>query len=71
MKREMLVTKFVCANCNNLLEIDFSSPTTARCAEDEPTGAAIVTSVVGIRPCATCYAKLDDMQRAIKVLLST
>lgn len=69
MKREFLITKFVCAKCGDVLEIE-RAPTTerARHCDGEPTGAAMVASTIVIEPCKRCAEPFEAMRRAAATL---
>jgi hypothetical protein len=69
--REFLITKFVCAACGNNLQLTYDIPKGAGrfCAQDEPTGAAMVQQLVAIEPCKCTTRPLEEMRNAAKVLL--
>jgi hypothetical protein len=71
MKREFLITKFVCAACGNNLKLTYDLPKGAGrfCADGEPTGAAMVQQLVAIEPCECKTRPLEEMRNAAKVLL--
>lgn len=70
MRREFLVTKFVCAACGSNLQLACGAPPSAgRHAEGEPTGAAMVQQVVAVMPCDCTTRPLEEMRQAARVLL--
>jgi len=70
MMREFLITKFVCSKCGNNLQLTYDTPKGAgRYADGEPTGADMVHQVVAIEPCECATRPLDEMRRALNVLL--
>lgn len=67
--REFLITKFVCSECGNNLNLTYDIPKNAgRYAEGEPTGAARVQQLVGIEPCHVCRKPLDEIKAALTLL---
>jgi len=69
MMRQFLVTKFCCSKCGENLTLSYEAPKGAgRYADGEPTGAEMVNQVVAIEPCKNCFAPLEEMRRAAKVL---
>ena len=68
--REFLVTKFVCAKCFVNLQLAEETPKGAgRYAHGEPTGALMVQNVIAIEPCQCSREPLDEMRRAVSVLM--
>lgn len=68
--REFLITKMVCSKCGRNLQLTYDLPKKlSDYAEGEPTGAHMVQQMVGIEPCRTCMAPLEEMRAAAKVLL--
>ena len=67
--REFLVTKFVCSNCGGNLQLSSEKPASSKYADGEPTGAAMVESLVVIVPCKCVTRQIDEMRNAAKVLL--
>lgn len=67
--REFLVTKLVCSKCGNNLQLSTDRPKTTRCATGEPTGADMVELAVAVEPCPVCMGPLEQMRRAVAVLL--
>lgn len=71
MKREFLITKFVCSKCGNNLQLTYDVPKNAgKYANGEPTGAAMVQQIVPIEPCECSTRPLEEMRRAAKVLMT-
>lgn len=67
MKREYLITKFVCAKCGTNLQLSYDVPKGAgRYSNGEPTGAAMVEKLVAIEPCEVCMEPLEAMKKAFK-----
>ena len=67
MKREFLITKFVCAKCGTNLQLSYDRPKSAGGYIDgEPTGAAMVQSLIAIEPCDVCMEPLEAMKKAFK-----
>ena len=69
MMREFLITKFACSECGSNLQLTYKTPERVGHADGEPTGAATVCQVVVIEPCQCTTRPLDEMRRAVKVLL--
>ena len=70
MNREFLVMKFVCSKCGENLQLTYEVPNNSgKYAKGEPTGAAMVEQVVAIEPCECSVRPLEEMRRAVKVLL--
>ncbi len=67
--RGFLVTKFVCANCGCNLQLSPEKPRTSKYAAGEPTGAAMVESLVVLVPCTCVTSQLEEMRNAAKLLL--
>lgn len=71
MRREFLITKFCCAKCGMPLEVSNDVPPSAgsHYSEGEPTGAAMARMMVAVVPCQNCFAPLEAMKDAARVLL--
>lgn len=70
--REYLLTKFVCSKCGSNLRLTYDIPKGAgRCANLEPTGAAMVQQLVAIEPCHCVTAPLDEIKRAASLLFAS
>ena len=70
MKREFLISKFVCVKCGGLLELDYApTPTLSQYAAGEPTGAAMVQTCIAVYPCQKCMAPLTEMRAAVQTLM--
>lgn len=69
--RQMLVTKFACASCGNLLNLTYDSPKASvpKYVESEPTGAAMVEAMFLIEPCQTCLQPAQRVREAVETLL--
>ena len=69
--REFLITKIVCSVCGNNLELNYVAPVgSGKYAEGEPTGAAMVQQLVSVEPCKKCSAPLEEMRKAVRVLVN-
>ena len=69
MQREMIVTKLVCAKCGENLQLRYYEPThPGRCADGEPTGAAMVHHIVAVEPCETCMRPVVAVRTALRAL---
>jgi hypothetical protein len=67
--RTHLVTKFICADCGTNLHLSYDRPKgNSRCVQGEPTGAAMVESLISIHPCQNCMAPLEKIKSAVKTL---
>jgi hypothetical protein len=67
MKREFLITKFVCAKCGTNLQLSYDKPKSAGSYIDgEPTGAAMVQNLIAIEPCDVSMEPLEAMKKAFK-----
>lgn len=70
MKREFLVTKFVCASCGENLDLSCDVPRGAGSyARGQPNGAAMVEQLVAIKPCRCVTGPLDDVRRDARALI--
>lgn len=67
--REFLITKFVCSNCGSNLQLSTENPGFSKYADGEPTGAAMVESLVVIVPCKCVTRQIDEIRNAAKALL--
>lgn len=69
MKRQFLITKFVCSSCGSNLEVSYDRPKNAgQHALGEPTGAAMVESLIAIAPCQPCMEPLRKLKAALAVI---
>jgi hypothetical protein len=68
--REFLITKFVCADCGNNLELSTEKPKTgnSRYSQGEPSGAYMLQQLVPLHPCRVCMQPLFAMREALKTL---
>ena len=68
--RNLLVSKFVCAECGELLDI-YSGPlkTSPPYASGEPTGASMKVNAIALHPCAKCLRPVQEVVRAVTTLL--
>jgi hypothetical protein len=74
MKRQFLITKFVCASCGEVLELTYDKPPTnsgGRYFEGEPTGVAMVQQTVSVLPCACATRPLEEMRKAADTLFGS
>ena len=67
--RTHLVTKFICAVCGEPLILSYKDRKKSKWVEGEPTGAAMVESLVGVYPCKKCLSPANKAKDAIKTLL--
>lgn len=72
MSREFLLTKFICSNCGNVLELELENNKhrTPIHANGEPTGSMVVQNHVFIKPCGCMTRPVENMRRAARELLS-
>jgi hypothetical protein len=69
--REFLITKFICADCGNNLQLSYENKkATTNYSEGEPTGAAMVMTVVSVHPCAKCRGKYDKFKQCIEAIIT-
>lgn len=73
--RKYLLTRFLCARCGSPLavtkDVPVEQPDYMPSFEREPTGAEVAGFVVGIEPCRSCMAPLDEMRAAVRTLLGS
>ena len=70
--RQMLITKFACATCGNLLNLTYEAPKNAgldQWVHGEPTGALMVQHTYWIEPCKPCIEPAERMKQAVETLL--
>jgi len=67
--RTHLVIKFVCAVCGEPLTLSYKDRKGSKCVDGEPTGAAMVESLVGVHPCGKCLAPAKIAKEAVRALL--
>lgn len=67
--RQFLITKMVCSECGNTLELTYDIPTTgSNYSVGEPTGANMVEQLIAVMPCETCKRPIDNLIAAAKVI---
>jgi hypothetical protein len=68
--REFLITKFVCADCGNNLELSTVKPQpyASKHSQGEPSGAYMLQQLVPLHPCRVCMQPLFAMRDALKTL---
>lgn len=74
MKREFLLTKFVCASCGEALELTYDKPPASAqglYSEGQPTGAAMVQQLVSVLPCECATRPLEEMRKVADTLFGS
>ena len=68
--REFLITKMVCSKCGSNLSLTYDTPKVAGLwAEGEPTGADMVQQLIAVEPCKKCMAPMEELRKAVRVLI--
>lgn len=67
--RTNLITKFVCSVCGSNLLLTYDAPKRPDHIQGEPTGAAVVESIIAIHPCQKCLRPVEDARAAINTLM--